>query len=94
MIQHQIGFGKVFQDRRYVPTGHVGCYSLDLCLGPLKTPPEALKSIFAFSLAYMDYPSGLKIEDNGYKLTFLAEINLVNGDMADFLNVEPSVFST
>jgi len=39
---------------------------LDLCLGQPKTPPKALKSIFAFSLASMDDPSSLKIEDDGY----------------------------
>ena len=49
---------------------------------------------FTLSFANMDDPTGLKIKNNGYILTFLAKINLVNGYMADVFKGEVSVFST
>ena len=94
MIQHQIGLGKVLQYRSDIPAGHLGCDGLNLCLGPPQTLPEVIQSIFSFSPANMNDPSGSKINNNGDVLAFLAEINLINGNVTDFLKVKRFVFPT
>ena len=82
----------MFKDRRDIPAGHVSGHGLNLCLGPLQTLPEALQSVFPFSLADMYDPSGSQIKNDGYVLAFLAEIDLVDGQIADFLKVKRLIF--
>ena len=83
----------MLQYRSDIAAGHVGCHGFNLCLGPLQTLPEALESIFPFSLANMNDPSGLKIKNDGDILAFLAEIDLINGNMTDFLEVKRFLFT-
>jgi len=68
--------------------GHVGCYGLNFCLGSLQTHPKALESLFSFSLANMYHTSGAKIKDYSDVLVFLAQIDLVDGNVTDFLEIE------
>ena len=42
----------------------------------------------------MKDPSSSKIQNNGDVLAFLAEIDLVDGQIADFLKVKRFIFST